>query len=331
MADLPDYYTQAQISEAEAASFKGGLDANKSPTPVSRQIYFGTDTGILYVCIVDGTWVNLNALYLLLAGGTMTGPIAMGANKITGLADPAAAQDAATRAYVLARVALRLALTGGTMSGNIVMGGNKATGLGAPAAQDDALRYNRLEIRNAEIAAAAAIAYSKLNLALMIRNADIKADAEIALSKLNLPDKDFSVPVSTEQTTGAVSSTGYKVSIDLISAGKYCHIEPFRVPDDFVSLTSAEILIYPVGTGTIDWTAAAAFGKKGEATNATVDTATEDGLAVTNLQLQGIDISGALDDIEAGDLVGIRFTLNAIDTTSNIHVIALHFKYNWGN
>ncbi|GAI79508.1 unnamed protein product, partial [marine sediment metagenome] len=56
MADLPDYYTQAQISEAEAASFKGGLDDNKSDTPVSRQIYFGTDTGILYVCIADGFW-----------------------------------------------------------------------------------------------------------------------------------------------------------------------------------------------------------------------------------------------------------------------------------
>ncbi|MBA7569578.1 hypothetical protein ES708_11319 [subsurface metagenome] len=118
MADLPDYYTQAQISEAEAAKFKGGLDDNKSDTPVSRDIYYATDSKILRICVVDGTWININALYLLLAGGTM--------------------------------------------SGNIIMGGNKLTGLGAPAAQDDALRYNRAEIRNNEIAAGAAIAVAKL-------------------------------------------------------------------------------------------------------------------------------------------------------------------------
>jgi uncharacterized protein YjbI with pentapeptide repeats len=37
---------------------------------------------------------------LALAGGTMTGAIAMGTNKITGLGDPTSAQDAATKAYV---------------------------------------------------------------------------------------------------------------------------------------------------------------------------------------------------------------------------------------
>lgn len=40
------------------------------------------------------------ALKLNLAGGTMAGVIAMGANKITGLADPTNAQDAATKSYI---------------------------------------------------------------------------------------------------------------------------------------------------------------------------------------------------------------------------------------
>lgn len=140
MADLPDYYTQAQISEAEAAKFKGGLDDNKSDTPVSRDIYYATDSKILRVCVVDGTWININALYLLLAGGTMTGAIAMG--------------------------------------------GNKVTGLGAPAAAGDALRYGQAEIRNAEIAAGAAIAYAKLALTGAIKAADIEAAAGIPLTKL---------------------------------------------------------------------------------------------------------------------------------------------------
>jgi hypothetical protein len=40
------------------------------------------------------------AAKLALAGGTMSGAIAMGTNKITGLGDPTSAQDAATKAYV---------------------------------------------------------------------------------------------------------------------------------------------------------------------------------------------------------------------------------------
>ena len=41
---------------------------------------------------------------LPLAGGTMSGAIAMGTSKITGLGDPTAAQDAATKAYVDAEI-----------------------------------------------------------------------------------------------------------------------------------------------------------------------------------------------------------------------------------
>jgi hypothetical protein len=47
------------------------------------------------------------ALKLDLAGGTMSGAIAMGGNGITGLADPVNAQDAATKAWVLANASAR--------------------------------------------------------------------------------------------------------------------------------------------------------------------------------------------------------------------------------
>lgn len=184
MADLPDYYTQAQISEAEAARLKGGLDANKSPTPVSRDIYIATDTHILYVCITDGAWTGFDAATLTQGILTLYANMAGGGFRITNIADPLANQDAATGAFVLAIAALYLALAGGTMTGNIIMGGNKVTGLGAPTAQDHALRYGRAEIRNAEIAAAAAIAYSKLNLTGAIKAADIEAAAGIPLTKL---------------------------------------------------------------------------------------------------------------------------------------------------
>lgn len=48
------------------------------------------------------TWATLvyDDEVLLLTGGTMSGAIAMGTSKITGLGDPADAQDAATKAWV---------------------------------------------------------------------------------------------------------------------------------------------------------------------------------------------------------------------------------------
>ena len=61
---------------------------------------------------------------LPLAGGTMTGAIAMGTSKITGLGDPTAAQDAATKNYVDTNF---LDLSGGTMTGAIDMGSQKIT------------------------------------------------------------------------------------------------------------------------------------------------------------------------------------------------------------
>ncbi len=96
--------------------------------------------------------------YLLKSGGTMTGAIAMGASKITGLAAGTAATNDAARMNDLTLAALTttlgapnalltnsfLALTGGTMAGNIAMGSNKLTGLAAGTATGHSVRYDEL-------------------------------------------------------------------------------------------------------------------------------------------------------------------------------------------
>jgi len=64
----------------------------------------------------------------------MTGAIAMGTNKVTGLGTPTSNTDAATKAYA----DTMLPLAGGTMTGAIAMGTNKITGLGTPTANTDA-------------------------------------------------------------------------------------------------------------------------------------------------------------------------------------------------
>jgi hypothetical protein len=107
-----------------------------------------------------GTVTTALATKLPLAGGTMTGAIAMGTAKITGLGDPTSAQDAATKTYVDTADALKLSLTGGTMSGAIAMGTNKITGVGNPTlAQDAATKaYTDSILGSATSAAASAAA-----------------------------------------------------------------------------------------------------------------------------------------------------------------------------
>jgi hypothetical protein len=84
------------------------------------------------------TVTNSIATKLPLAGGTMTGAIAMGTNKITGLGTPTVSTDASTKAYA----DTMLPLAGGTMSGAIAMGTNKITGVGNPTnAQDVVTKY----------------------------------------------------------------------------------------------------------------------------------------------------------------------------------------------
>jgi hypothetical protein len=87
---------------------------------------------------VNKTYIdNADALKVTKAGDSMSGALAMGTNKITGLGNPTNAQDAATKTYVDAADALKVAKAGDTMSGNLAMGGFKVTGLGTPAASAD--------------------------------------------------------------------------------------------------------------------------------------------------------------------------------------------------
>lgn len=121
------------------------------------------------------------ATKLPLAGGTMSGAIAMGANKITGLGAPTTNTDAATKLYVDTADALKLALAGGTMSGAIAMGTNKITGLGTPTDNADATTKlyvdGILGSATAAATSAAAAAVSASNAATSETNAGNSASA----------------------------------------------------------------------------------------------------------------------------------------------------------
>ena len=121
-------YVDTSISNL-VASAPGTLDTlNELAAALGNDASFST------------TITNSIATKLPLAGGTMSGAIAMGTSKITGVGDPTAAQDAATKTYVDTADALKLNLSGGTMSGNIVMGASKVTSTATPTTDDDLTR-----------------------------------------------------------------------------------------------------------------------------------------------------------------------------------------------
>lgn len=109
------------------------------------------------------TITNSIATKLPLAGGTMSGAIAMGTNKITGLGDPTNPQDAATRSYVLAQAGSGLPTSGGTMTGNIALSGNLVTGSGTPVASGDLTSKSYVDGILGSATSAAASATAALN------------------------------------------------------------------------------------------------------------------------------------------------------------------------
>ena len=147
------------------------------------------------------TVTNSIATKLALAGGTMSGAIAMGTNKITGLGNPTANQDAATKTYVDTADALNLPKSGGTMSGAIAMGTNKITGMGDPTNAQDAATKNYIDVlfgsTSSAAASAAAAATSASNAATSASNASTSASN-----------------ASTSATAAAASATSAAASYD---------------------------------------------------------------------------------------------------------------------
>lgn len=177
--------------------------------------------------------------YLLKSGGTMTGAIAMGASKITGLAAGSAATNDAARMNDLTLAALTttlgapnaaltssfLALTGGTMSGDIAMGTHKLTGLAAGTATGHSVRYDELIAQAASNITTGTMAVARLPLFVgdngsVLGTAGLVTAAAIgdqALGKFYNAGGTWSVPTSTlgsgfmiladQQATGVAGQT----------------------------------------------------------------------------------------------------------------------------
>lgn len=99
-------FTAVQSVTTNATGHVTAIDVSTVTLPVDPDNYadsLGFSGGVLTIgrtgALGDLTQ-DLDGRYLELTGGTMSGDIAMGANKVTGLATPTANSDAATKEYV---------------------------------------------------------------------------------------------------------------------------------------------------------------------------------------------------------------------------------------
>lgn len=199
-----------------------------------------------------GTVTTALASKLNLSGGTMTGDITMGANKVTSTATPTVADDLTRKGYVDTQDALKVTKSGDTMSGTLDMGANKVTTTLTPTTADELTRKGYVDsiLGSATDAAtsaadaatsAAAAAVSASNAATSETNASVSASSastsatNAATSATNAAS---SASSASSSATAAASSAGV-ASLNATSAADSASSAATSATDAAASAASA--------------------------------------------------------------------------------------------
>jgi hypothetical protein len=304
-------YVDTSISNL-VASAPGTLDTlNELAAALGNDASFST------------TITNSIATKLPLAGGTMSGAIAMGTSKITGVGDPTSAQDAATKTYVDTADALKLSLSGGTMTGNIVLGSSKATSTATPTTDDDLTRKGYVDAilgsGTAAATSAAAAAVSETNAASSASSASSSAASAAASydsfddrylgAKATAPsvDNDGNALITGAlywnttssnlfiRSSGAWNPAAFDVGTALFNADIGVTVQAYDAGLQSISglTTSADKMIYTTASDTYSTTTITSFGRSlvDDVDSATARTTL--GLTIgTNVQAYNSNLTG---------------------------------------
>ncbi len=95
------------------------------------------------------------------------------------------------------------------------------------------------------------------------------------------------------------------------------------MPADFVTATVIEVFVLAADTATYQWDSLISFAAPGEVSTANDASSLDETQAVTDTEIEALDVSAVWTGIAAGDF----FSYNFQSDFSNIRVIGLRFKY----
>lgn len=136
-------------------------------------------------------------------------------------------------------------------------------------------------------------------------------------------------PPTKELWVGVVNSTaglGYWAFAGVVAGGAAGRVS-FKVPHDFNTLLSAEMLVFPIDThAAADWDIITQYCAVGQVFNANTEQDVASTYNVTQNILFSVDISGELTGIAADDYVGAGLLNN--NAAHRFYLIGLRFRYN---
>jgi hypothetical protein len=249
--------TTVQVATAPAASLRVEV---RRITPLANVLVDYTDGSTLVAADLDTTALqNLyieqeldDALKQTVFPDPATGLLTASGARITNVANPTSAQDAATKSYVDTADALKVSKAGDSMTGALAMGTNKITGLGNPtSAQDGATKtyvdtfaaltanITDLNVTTAKLAADAVTNAKLADDAVQVENI---LNGSITVAKMN----GAAVVTAAEQSAATANDTSFfttsatdarffrQDTSETISSG-----DPWSSSDSFIATTAA--------------------------------------------------------------------------------------------
>ncbi|KKL26399.1 hypothetical protein LCGC14_2395710, partial [marine sediment metagenome] len=138
----------------------------------------------------------------------------------------------------------------------------------------------------------------------------------------------FQTPTTATKEFWALpqSSTVFTNSAGIRSVNLNSNSEAFFtgfMPADFVTATAIEVMVLAADTDTYQWDSLISFAAPGEVSTVNDASALNETQAVTDTEIEALDVSAVWTGIAAGDLYSYNFQSDF----SNIRVIGIRFKY----